>query len=570
MSEGLDALRESWRAKWPEALRAWSRFSRLSEPQWCMTAHEESNAGLHDTFAMFRLGDRSVVVGLARVRALGLDECATQVLAHEAGHHIHVPGDLADAARIHARVRRALPGKEALAPMVANLWADLLINDRLQRSARLDMAAVYRRLRPAEVGGAFAVYLRAYERLWSLPAGDLVGRRVSDEEDLDASFAADLARSHAATPVAGAGPFAAVLFDRLPERMPALPAFVHLCADLAGAEPPEGLVEMDADEESEPRHPGEEDQEGGAGGAGTAKIGGRKNTFRGPRDWMDLMKSVGVCLPEEDLVARYYAELARSHPLRFPPAVASLAKDVVPEGVVPWEPGSAVSRIDWLATLVRSPVVIPGVTTLEREEAVVEVPESPARPPDLYLGVDCSGSMSNPAFTVSYPVLAAVVLGKAALRAGARVMATLSGEPGSHASTPGFVRDERAMLRVLTSYLGTGYSFGVERLRETFLARHDYRVPVRIFLVTDSDFFRMLDATPDGWEVAAKVAEAAGGGAVAALDRCPAGTWLREMKALDARGWAVRPVSTAGDLVALARAAGRDLYAPRGRRGPAK
>ncbi len=46
---------------------------------------------------------------------------------------------------------------------------------------------------------------------------------------------------------------------------------------------------------------------------------------------------------------------------------------------------------------------------------------NPEREPiDLYLGVDCSGSMRDPAHFVSYPILAGAIMVLSALRVGAR------------------------------------------------------------------------------------------------------------------------------------------------------
>ena len=67
-----------------------------------------------------------------------------EVLGHEVGHHVLCPADLADDGR-HARPDA--PGtarSSSTRPVVANLYADLLINDRLQRATGLRMAEVYR------------------------------------------------------------------------------------------------------------------------------------------------------------------------------------------------------------------------------------------------------------------------------------------------------------------------------------------------------------------------------------------------------------------------------------------
>jgi hypothetical protein len=139
---------------------------------------------------------------------------------------------------------------------------------------------------------------------------------------------------------------------------------------------------------------------------------------------------------------------------------------------------------------------------------------------DLFVGIDCSGSMPNPRVVISHPVIAGAILVLSALRAGAHVQVTLSGEPGKHASTDGFVRDERKALAVLTSYLGTGYSFGVLRLKDAFLDRKAPARGPRVLLISDSDWFQMLKQTPNGWEIA-RDGRGRGRGATAVLDRCP-------------------------------------------------
>ena len=67
-----------------------------------------------------------------------------------------------------ARMRWALPTKEHLAEFVANLYTDLLINDRLQRSAWLRMADVYLKLGGGSQDRAWTLYMRIYEILWGL------------------------------------------------------------------------------------------------------------------------------------------------------------------------------------------------------------------------------------------------------------------------------------------------------------------------------------------------------------------------------------------------------------------
>jgi hypothetical protein len=168
---------------------------------------------------------------------------------------------------------------------------------------------------------------------------------------------------------------------------------------------------------------------------------------------------------------------------------------------------------------VRSPVAIPGVTLVRREHGATPEGEPGREVPDLYLGVDCSGSMVNPAMMLSWPVTAGTVVCLSALRARAAVKVTLSGEPGKHCSTDGFVRNERQILGTLTSYLGTGYAFGIERLRDTFLGETAVARPTHILIVTDADLFMMIGSVADGWALMESAVKAAGGGATAVHDQ---------------------------------------------------
>ena len=102
---------------------------------------------------------------------MGLGDFAQEVLAHEIGHHVLAPATLTDHGRMIARMRWGLPTVEKHAPMIANLYTDLLINDRLAAQRRIAHGRrVYRRARRSEKGGAalWRVYLRIYEILWSL------------------------------------------------------------------------------------------------------------------------------------------------------------------------------------------------------------------------------------------------------------------------------------------------------------------------------------------------------------------------------------------------------------------
>ena len=565
----MTSVLEDWKAAWPAAIEAWSRFTKLSEPRWCEHSAQARAEGLDGSFAMIRLTDHAVVIDLEAAAAHGVAGFATEILAHEIGHHVFAPGDLRDQARLLARIRRGLADRVQHAPLVANLYTDLLINDRLQRSTGLNLAGVYAALTPeAQAADLWRLYLAIYEELWRRPAGSLGG---GDAEALraDARLGARLIRVYARSWLDGAGRFACLLLpylEKLPEtkRRRLIP---WLDGDNgAGDEIPDGLADLDEGEADGAIHPIEDPRitgldDGGeeSGPArGRATVGGIKG-HREPRDYVELMKSLGVSLDEKAIVARYYRERAIPHLVPFPVRTFSQSSDPQPEGLLPWDAGHPVHRIDWPGSLTRSPVVIPGVTTVERTYGSTPGQERARVPLDCYIGIDCSGSMGNPACHLSYPVLAGAVIALSARRARAQVMVCLSGEPGTYSQTDGFIRDESAILATLTGYLGTGYAFGVGRLDETFVQAPKRERPAHLLVVSDGDLFAMLDEYRDGWGVAARALEAAGGGTCVlqiASHRYDAG-----MGRLRGLGWEVHTVCDEADLLDFARAFSRRLYA---------
>jgi hypothetical protein len=560
-----EALRDAWQARWGEALAAWSKVVRLQPPRWCMTPADEAREGLRDSFAQIRLGDHAVVLSARQLVEHDLAAFPREIMGHEIGHHVYCPGDLADDGRMIARMRRALPGKERMAPLVGNLYGDLLINDRLQRSAGLDMAGVWRVLARRGAGDRlWTLYMSIYEHLWSLPRGELSRARTDARTDVDAQLGARVVRAYAKDWVRGAGRFAALLFPYLEEAgaAGALGPSMDLLGE-QGGEIPHGLAAVD-DDEDDVVHPVFDPELSGVGdppdGTGRARLGGRKSAgrYRELGEYGELLKAIGVAADARDVAVRYYRERALPHLVRFPARRAPRAAEPQPEGLETWDAGSPLERVDWIETVVRSPFVIPGVTTVERTYGAAPGHEPKRAPVDLYVGIDCSGSMPNPRLQTSYPALAGAIVSLSALRAGARVKVVLSGEPGQTYAMPDFRRDEGEVLDVLTSYLGTGVGFGVHRLADTFDGRTPRDRPVHVLLLSDQDLFRLLEKD-DGWDVARRALASARGGGTVALD-LPEGSMQEPVARLRKDGWGVHYVPSWQALVDFAREFSRRAY----------
>lgn len=575
----LALLHDQWTAAWPPALAAWSRFTRLRSPQLCLTADEARQAGLTGSFAMIRLVDQSVVVSLPAVVEAGVEPYAVEVLAHEIGHHVLAPATLTDHARTLARMRRALPTVEAEAPMIANLYTDLLINDRLQRAAGLRMADVYRALaRRGGAGGAvWAVYTRIYEILWSLERGALGGGATDDAQEGDAMLGARLVRSFARDWLEGAGRFAALLLPYLLNDKTSRPLIGRLLdtrhAGRGGD--PAGLTGVDPGEVNGVLHPAEDPaltgEEVPSAGDDTsappreiAAHAPASGQAREPFQFGEILRASGLEINDHEAAVRYYRERAQPHLVPFPTRRLPASTDPLPEGLEPWEIGDALDAADWIQSVLQSPYVVPGMTTVQRVWGTSEGAEPAREPLDLDLYVDCSGSMPNPQHLVSYPTLAGAILALSALRAGARVQATLWSGTHEVASTPGFVRDERAILRVLTGYFGGGTAFPIHVLRETYSSRTLSDRPVHLLVISDDGVTTMFDADErggNGWDIARMALTHARGGGTLALNIPDGWETLRRqhvdygrlVRARDELGWAVRVVATWPDLVAFAR-----------------
>ncbi|MEO8163903.1 MAG: VWA domain-containing protein, partial [Betaproteobacteria bacterium] len=307
----FDAIQHTWVAAWQPALDIWSRFVKLREPAWCRTAEEERAEALTGSFAMIRLNDHTVVISLRQIAELGLQDFAVEVLAHEIGHHVYCPADLTDNARLAARIRAGLPTKEHLTSFVSNLYSDLLINDRLQRGAALNIAGVYEKLGGGVQDRMWTLYMRIYEILWRLPQGQHARGEIDGRLNQDAQLAARLIRSYAKEWLDGAGRFAALCLPYLIEdeaqkmQKCLAPWLDTACA--GSGEVPDGLAEIDPFEIEGAIHPSEDPELSGvdptrqvqdrvaANLPDETTTGGHKSakSYRDPIQYLDVLRAAG-------------------------------------------------------------------------------------------------------------------------------------------------------------------------------------------------------------------------------------------------------------------------------------
>ncbi|MGA9767607.1 MAG: VWA domain-containing protein [Blastocatellia bacterium] len=578
MNERLIKLKQAWEARWPEALAVWSKFTKLREPQWCFTAEEERAESLSGSFAMIRLSDTSVVISLAQILEQKLEAFPVEILAHEIGHHVYCPADLSDQGRMIARIRRALPTKEHLAGFIANLYADLLINDRLQRSAGLKMADVYKTLDTKSTDAMWTFYMRIYEILWRLQKGTLAKGRIDSKLEADALLGARVIRVYAKDWLRGAGRFAALCLNYLlqddgRQMQQIMKSWLDTRNAGAGGLP-DGLAEIDPDEITDAIHPALDEELSGVESKEDEKekapvaVSGQsteasRGQYREPFEYGEILKGLGVSLTPHEIAIRYYRERAIPHLVRFPTREVPETKEPLMEGLNVWDIGSPLEDLDWFESALTSAQIIPGYTTVQRNYGTTSgtLPERQAVDLDLY--VDCSGSMPNPQSATSYLTLAGAIISLSALRAGARVKATLWSGAKDYQTTNEFIRNETEILKILTGYIGGATAFPIHLLRETFKDRKPTSRPVHILVISDDGVDTMFNTDEQGtsgWDIAQMALERGRGGATMVLN-----LW-REWKETPAlvraneQGWSIHRVQTWDELVAFARAFSKEKY----------
>jgi hypothetical protein len=530
-SQSETVLIESWRTAWPQALAVWSKYTRLHDPRFCKTRIEAADEGLSGSFAMIRLLDQSVVIDLETTSRLGLSDYAVEILAHEIGHHVLAPATATDQYRLLARIRRALPTLEQHAAMIANLYTDLFINDRLQRQSGLRMADIYRRLAASRgdistqnTSTVWTLYMGIYEQLWKLDKGSLGGPVNQERSETDAWLGARLVRVYAGDWMNAAGRFATLLLPYLVDDLGKDPSIGFIQDTKSAAEgcEPSGAQTIEVDECEGAIHPSEDARITGdevslptQSAANTQSEGQSREPF----EYGEILRAAGIQLSDHDIAVRYYRERALPYLVAFPTRPIIDSHEPQLEGLEPWEIGDPLDEVDWLQSVIQSPMVIPGLTTVRRVYGREPVSERAHQPVDLDLYVDSSGSMPDPRRQTSFLALAGAVIALSALRAGSRVQVTLWSGKHQEMHTDGFVRDEDKILRVLTGFYGGATAFPIHRLRDTFAHRTESMRPVHILMISDDGITTMFENDErgnSGWDIAAHaLAQGRAGGTMA-------------------------------------------------------
>lgn len=467
----LAALEAGIDAEWPRALARWSSFLLLRRPVVSLT---------QEAIAQIDLRTRQVSVNGPQIVEHGLLPALEAILAHEVGHHVRHPGSLAVEARLRTMERALLPESHSQRSFL-NLFEDFLINAHLGRELSASLAAVYRafespedpRQRPHAV---FLLYLAAYEDLWSLGRGALIGRHEVALRRRHPGFEDDaraLARNLiplGPNPYTQLGYFLSIIIPYLDDPEQALPE--HSCElgepsaeDWAQALEPSAQV-REAVERAE--------REGWINAAQAQRARGQA---------FDRLEGETTARRSE-ILAAYYRRLTDRY-LIEPPREPGRGDGLLPSTLEDWESGEPLRSIDWVATARSRGDQLGGAAPLRRTQlADLEGLELPGWRVKLEIYLDVSSSMPDPSRALNAMTLAAQILAAGAIRAGGAVRALLYSDGCvRHWS---WTRSEREISRFLLGYLGAGTRYPFEVLAASIReCRHEQ--PLRV-VISDSDF----------------------------------------------------------------------------------
>ncbi|MGH9763552.1 MAG: VWA domain-containing protein, partial [Blastocatellia bacterium] len=213
--------------------------------------------------------------------------------------------------------------------------------------------------------------------------------------------------------------------------------------------------------------------------------------------------------------------------------------------------------------VLQSPVIVPGVTTVQAVYGEAPGSDPKRIPVDLDIYVDASGSMPNPGVSVSYLALAGTILALSALRAGATVQATLWSGPKEFETTGGFIREENEILGVITGAIGRSTAFPLHILRDTYEARSIPKAgPAHIVVISDDGADTMLQNDEHGQPgeaICVRALQRAGSGGTLVLNLLQNSGWRAQEK-MEQIGFVVNRVSRWEDLVQFARDFVRRVY----------
>jgi hypothetical protein len=531
---------------------------------------DEKKNNLRDSFAAICMVDLGTQINLKEIKLYHLEDFALPILAHEIGHHVLLPGNLADLARLVGIVKPIFNDSDR-AIYFENLFSDIIINDRLYSKRHLPMDKVYLRFKQnlpqaQTADPLWTFYMRVYETLWRLPRGTLAGNEITKKMDIDAGIAVRILVHFSQQPFLAIKRLAYVFLPYFPEqnqlstrKIPVLDS--HSIGNMNADDLGKifgGMTSL-SDDESQAIDEDESKVYDFSGMRPPNKNLNQKNNSsigqrRTPAQFGQILEDLGLKLPPNKIAMMYYRELANPYLIPFPSIPIPSGEEIM-EGAEVWTIGEDLEKLSWELSLFESPLIFPGITTRQQSYGVVSGKEIKTNPIYLDLYIDCSGSMPNPFYAISYLTLAGVIMSLSAIRAGAKVQATIWSDYGTFKSTQGFFDDETRVLEIVTDFISGGTGFPLNILRETYNKYSDQNPPAHIMVISDEGVDTMLlddELKTHGKEIVKKAFEKGRGGGTLALN-LPQGYSTPKLTELQKLGFEIKYITDWKELLDFAR-----------------
>ncbi len=487
----------------PEVLQAWEAACDF----WDSSVSLRPPVSLEgESIAFINLANRQTHINLSKLSEMGLSDQVECVLAHEVGHHIRFPHTLLALRRqqlfvrknfdalLSARSVQAIPlrrSEEGQFDYLQNVLSDILINDSIVRrdsSGRYleDFVALYQKLVTSSecTGTDMAFTMGVYEAFWYLPDLTLVTEKqaqslakIRPRWREDARDLAGRIEASEGNQMRQLAEFLVTISHYIPSSLerpkpPSLdgvggrisPAHARRLSDMDGRATAARRVIQDALPQKDQGPPANQSD----GFPGTAIL--------------DVVPNIN------DVAVAWYRRKSRAAHIE-PPRSQVRHPDTVPGAPVQWDVGDELGKIDWFATLSRTGVAIPGVTTLQRTWLPDEPIPGAQQSPWLEIYVDSSGSMPDPTKALNPQVLAAFALVRAATESGGRVRVVQFAAQGQCVAMPDFTSSPRPAENALVHYIGGGTMFPFYEL-DASVSKTRGRARVVRVLFSDADFLR--------------------------------------------------------------------------------
>ncbi|WP_411821625.1 VWA domain-containing protein [Leptospira sp. 'Mane'] len=558
----MNYIVDLWQKKWPEALQLWSDYVKLSSPNFILTKDMEEKEGFTTSFAAIRLTDHKVLLSLRKIKELELEDYPLEIMGHEIGHHVYCPGDLADHGKLIYLIQTAMPRFEHVAGLIVNVYTDLFINDHLKRYNHLCMEEVYRKI-GKQKDPFWNFYMRTYEILWALPEETLTLGKVDTSANADAMLVNRIIRNFPNDWVRGAYDFGNICYPYFIGKDSAetikILGVINDTSDAGkGAEIPSGITDVEIESIFES---GSDPSLGGKKEKDKPSNAKPKTASLTPAQYSSICQALGIKVSQSEMAYKFYKEKALPYLVSFPQLMTPSAPEMILEGSEGWELGSPIEDINWVESVVRSPVVIPGYTTVENYFSEMPSFEKDMNPIDLDLFVDCSGSMPNPLIETSFLTLAGAIIALSALRVGSQVRTTLWSGENEYKTTKTFTRNEKDIMEILTGFIGGGTCFPLDLLKSEYTNRSKNSRKTHILIISDEGVDTMYDQQyPENPRALVKsMLEKAGGGGSMVLNLYNpklSGT----IKTMEEDGWQIYPISNWDQLIEFSKTFVKKTY----------